>query len=239
MKTCEEMVNSLLRRAEQYETQKRRERKRIACIAAPVFCVCLLAFAGLGIFRGKETPTPTDPIQGSIQDPVSTAPTEPQLPVSLVIHPIDRLSGDAYSLFCLHTEDLVNMDGQALNRYYGAELFGNAPAGWKEEPGQWGGIYRRDTGEIYWDINSVTYTGEDPTRSFGVMAGKECKSCLNLFDFISGGERSRIGDTEVAIGQTPEGSYQAEFLRRDAAFRVVAKGFTQEEFISVLTQLLS
>lgn len=52
MKNCNEMVNSLLERREQYETEKRNRRKMLTRTITPLCCMCLVALLGFGAWRG-------------------------------------------------------------------------------------------------------------------------------------------------------------------------------------------
>ncbi len=52
MKNCNEMVNSLLERREQYETEKIKKRKRLTRTLTPICCLCLVALLGLGARQG-------------------------------------------------------------------------------------------------------------------------------------------------------------------------------------------
>ncbi len=51
MKSCNEMVNSLLERRQQYETEKKRRRKQAVCIITPLCCVCVVVLLGFGVWR--------------------------------------------------------------------------------------------------------------------------------------------------------------------------------------------
>lgn len=52
MKNCDEMVNSLLERREQYEADKKRKRKMLTRTLTPICCVCLIALIGFGAWQG-------------------------------------------------------------------------------------------------------------------------------------------------------------------------------------------
>ena len=51
MKNCDEMVNSLLERRDQYVTEQKRKRKVITRTVTSMCCVCLVAFLGFGMWR--------------------------------------------------------------------------------------------------------------------------------------------------------------------------------------------
>ena len=54
MKNCEEMVNSLLERREQYLAEQKRKRKVMTSTAASIYCVCLVALLGFGMWQDKS-----------------------------------------------------------------------------------------------------------------------------------------------------------------------------------------
>ncbi len=51
MKNCNEMVNSLLERREQYETEKKNRRKMLTRTITPLCCMCLVALFGFGAWQ--------------------------------------------------------------------------------------------------------------------------------------------------------------------------------------------
>lgn len=52
MKNCNEMVNSLLERREQYETKKKNKRKMLTRTITLLCCICLVALLGIGFRQG-------------------------------------------------------------------------------------------------------------------------------------------------------------------------------------------
>lgn len=52
MKNCDEMVNSLLERREQYVIKQKRKRTMITRTATSMCCVCLVALLGFGMWQG-------------------------------------------------------------------------------------------------------------------------------------------------------------------------------------------
>lgn len=66
MKTCDEMVNSLLERRAQYAAEQKRKRKVLTRIVTSMCCVCLVTLLGFGMWQGgmftlppEQTPTVT------------------------------------------------------------------------------------------------------------------------------------------------------------------------------------
>lgn len=62
MKNCDEMVNSLLGRREQYAAEQIRKRKVVTRTVIPMCCICLVALVGIGIWKGSTIgSTPSSP----------------------------------------------------------------------------------------------------------------------------------------------------------------------------------
>ena len=53
MKSCDEMVNSLFERRNQYTVEQRRKRKVLARTVTSMCCVCFIALIGFGMWQGK------------------------------------------------------------------------------------------------------------------------------------------------------------------------------------------
>lgn len=51
-------------------------------------------------------------------------------------------------------------------------------------------------------------------------------------------EKSIINNVEVAIGHSADGYYYAQFLYHNVGFQIVAKGLTQDEFVSIISSLI-
>ncbi len=51
MKSCDEMVNSLLERRVQYVAEQKRKRKIITRLASSICCLCLIALMGFGVWK--------------------------------------------------------------------------------------------------------------------------------------------------------------------------------------------
>ena len=244
MKNYKEVASCVFERRAQYEKEQQRKRKILTRTLTPVCCLCLVAFIGMGIRQGIYK-QPVETLQDAVYpglkdnfDEVNGAnPNDPQANNRIVVHKTQDLSGEITQLFALMINDFIPMEAQELNAYYGVGIFGQAPAGWQEKENV-GGIFRREdgTGEVYWDFNSVTY--ENASKALIITVAKETKDNFKLFEFIADEERSLVNNWEVAIGQTPEGEYQADFLYENVGFRVVAKGFSQEEFVTTLSSLL-
>lgn len=67
MKSCDEMVNSLLERREQYIVRQKRKRTVIVCAAVSMCCVCLVALLGFGVWQnGMFEKTPQVTLDDSI-----------------------------------------------------------------------------------------------------------------------------------------------------------------------------
>lgn len=67
MKSCDEMVNSLLERREQYVAEQKREKKVLTRTVTSMFCVCLVSLLGFGMWQsGIFNTTPPAKLDDSI-----------------------------------------------------------------------------------------------------------------------------------------------------------------------------
>ncbi len=255
MKNCEEMVNDLLQRRDQYERRRSNRSKMLVRTLTPVCCLALVLLLGFGAWQGSPVPTPTappltlggvepvagnphtpqDPMTPDSTEPVTGRPTQPENRDTVLVHDLETLSPPEYCMFNLKLEDFEQMDEQALAKYYGSDLFTKVPEGLEKKPGQTWGIYRRG-GEVYWDVNTLEYASADGSKLLAVHTAGDGK-VFDLFGFIGEGQKSRIGEVEVAMGKTAAGEFQAEFLYGGIAVRLWATGMTQEEFTAAIAAL--
>lgn len=261
MKNCDEMVNSLLERREQYEADKKQKRKTLTRTLIPICCVCLVALSGFGawqsgIFNKTPIQSAEDAIIPGTKDwygPGETEPTNQNAPqTNIIINKIDDISPQKEkNLFCLHTEDFVKINP---DEYYGINVYPTVPKdlsfdGWDL------GLYKRNggTGEVYWEQNVLQYTNEDFTRSVNLEFKK---GSLPVADYGLGEyviyngldnnaennseskKTSVINGFEVFIGHSDGGLYQARFMYHDVGFIVGSTGLTQDEFIDVVSSLI-
>lgn len=249
MKNCEEMVDSLLERRDRYAAQQKRKRKVITRTAASMCCVCLVALFGFGIQRsGMLRTTPPDQIAEDalypgIKDTFGESKGEsadnPATNNKIIVHQIDGLSSDRMNI-CLFVDDFVGMDKAELNEYYGINVFPTVPDDIKEWEDQQFGIYKRNggSGEVYWDGMVLNYDNGDFSRTLNIEIKKNSLPLCDYAFLKATEEKSIINNVEVAIGQSADGYFYAQFLYHNVGFQLVAQGLTQDEFVAVLSSLI-
>lgn len=84
MKTCDEMVNSLFQRREQYLAEQKIKRRN-AVISTALYCCAFAAVAGIGVWIKGEVSSKPIPVDSSITNPSSAAGSSdvitPELPI--------------------------------------------------------------------------------------------------------------------------------------------------------------
>lgn len=227
MKSTNEMVRDVFKRRDEYEAAKSKHKKYITFSLISAACVCLCAACGYQFAKGFMS---TD------------APDEPQSENTIVLNEIDgaafggenRLVSDI-ALMCDH---FVPMSQEEICEYYGANIFPEVPADLPLQSEVTGlGIFRREDGVVYYDSNFLDYSNEDFSRYIFLAAGK----CRGDFFFCVAvpepDSYSVIKGKQIAIGQYDD-HYVAEFALGETHFRIVSKGLSLEEFISVIESLL-
>lgn len=251
MKTCDEMVNSLLERREQYENERKNRRKMLKRTITPLCFMCLVALLGFGAWQGgifNTTPphTADDAIYQGIKDNFDESkgesPNNPAANNKIVINHIDGLSASRLKLnFELKPEDRVEMDKVGLNNYYGINVFPEVPKDikeWEEDSNY--SIYKKNggTGEVYWDQQVLNYDNEDFSRGVYIELKKGSLPILDYSFGDSTEEKSVINNWEVIIGLSEKGYYHALFMYHEVGFCVNASGLTQDEFVGVLSSII-
>lgn len=247
MKNCDEMVDSLLERRDQYLSEQKRKKKVIARTATSAFCVCLVALFGFGALQSGVVNTPLEPTMDDVNPGVvdtldedkSKSTNLPSTSDYINIQNIENLPDSNYMNIALMWDDFICMDHDEINEYYGVNIFPTVPNDLVAEEETFGIFKRKSTGELYWDTNELNYFNEDYSRSVSVSVDKDCVpfDFVNLFD--SAQSKSVINDIEVGIAQTPYGELYAEFTFGGVGFRVVTSGLTQEELVSIVSSLIN
>lgn len=262
MKTCEEMVSSLLRRRAGYEARRKARRQTVLRISTVACSLALVLLVGTGMGQGwwiitePELPTVTptqvvtEPTGSMLQTP-TTAPSAPTevvqitvqpMPVDhIVINEIDSISNERM-YFALMRDDFIPMTEAELTDYYGTNFLPEVPedlVDLRRESAL--GIYRRDggTGEVYHDEQRLTWTNEDSSRGFNITVNKGGMPYQFFAIGTDENETSVISGEEVFIGRRDDGMYLVEFMYRDVGFRMIAEGLTQEELVAVITSLIA
>ena len=249
MKNCDEMVNSLLERREQYVTQQKRKQKILSRTVTSMCCVCLVALLGFGVCQGGWLNSPPDQaiddavypgIKDTFDESKGESADNPTVNNKISIQKAEELPNTARALFALLGDDFISMSRDEINAYYSINIFPTVPSDLKEDDGKSLGIYKREsgTGEIYWDSNGINYSNEDYSRSVYVGVDKDCIpfDFCNLFDDAQ--SKSVISNIEIGIAQTANGDFYAEFMYEGVGFRVFTSGLTQDELINIVSSLL-
>lgn len=226
MKSCEEMMHSLLARREAYRMQQKRRRAVLTRTAASL---CLAALLGVAVWQGIAW-------HADIREP---APADGD--GAVVFHSTDSFHQNK-SYIAILWEDFVPMTREQLRAYYGVNVFPTVPRDLQEtEENETLGIFRRDggTGEVYWDSTLLAYDSTDGSRTLQVEISKcDLPASDDLF-CDPALEKSVVGGVEMTLAQTADGAMDAQFLYQDVDFRVTAQGLSREEFVAVLLSLVS
>lgn len=235
MKSCEEMVASLLDRRDRYAAARKRRRRAAARVGAG--CLCLAVLLGAGLWTGG-TAVPSAPPTESAPPPAETE--GPAGEDEVVVNPIDALPEEKIALFCLLAEDFVTLERDALNDYYGVDVFPDAPADLEEWEDQPLGVFRRDggAGQVYWDANLLNYASADGARKLHLTMSKAWPILTDTLFEETGRRASRIRGQTVTICRTADGYYFAGFEHRGVQFRLHGKGLSEAEFVAVVASLL-
>ena len=233
MKDYNEITNSLLERRKEYVLNKEIKRKKIVAVTMSLGCVCLAVLLGIAVFKNPtfESVPPVNTDESAVSNQSNDI---------ILIQKVEGYpTTNERAMFALMLDDFIRMNKEEINEYYGTNIFPVVPSDLSIEDNVWG-IFKRNkgTGEIYWDGNHIEYSNEEFTKWLSVNVDK-----LTLpFDFCNLFHEpetiSTINDVKVGLAQTYEGIYYAEFMYKDAGFRIVAEGITQEELISIISSLL-
>ncbi len=225
MKTYDEAIMAVLDRMERYEERKKQRRAVCAKAAAGIGGLCLAVLLGLGV-RNGNVPDGPDGTGGAAED-------------KIVICPVDDAAVQRMEI-SLMIADFVPMEMAELEAYYGTAMVPQVPSDLQQWEKQHSGIYRRGggIGEIYWDNNVLNFSNEDFSRrvNLEVWKGRAAASCYAFFNLLD--DKSVINNVEIAVGVSEDGDYHAEFSHCGTGFRLMAKGLSQEEVISVLRSLV-
>ena len=250
MKNCDEMVNSLFERREEYVAQQRKRRKVVTCTITSMCCLCLVALLGfgvwkVGVFDTSSQQTTQDTLYPGIKDNFDESkgesPDHSAANNKIIIHQVDTISEDRYKIdIDIKENDFVVMDKDGLNQYYGTNIFPSVPDDVQEWENQHLGIYRENsgTGEVYWDSQVLNYSNKNFSRNVNVEIDKNALPLCDYLFFEETEEKSIINNIEVAMGQNAGGYYYAQFMYQNVGFQIVADGLTQDEFVAVVSSLI-
>ena len=244
MKNYIDVTNDLLARRDRYVAEQKKNRRRIMTATAGLCCACLVAF--VGIKMGQKPTTLEETYVYTINPPLvleQSGAQQTEAPVAddmIHILKIDTIPVSSQMSICLLRNDFVPMSRNELNTYYGLDVFPSVPEDLKESTNHYG-VYRQNggEGELYWNDNDICYTNEDQSRSVKIMVSKGKIPYVFCDLFHESISMSKISNVEVGLAQTESGEYYGEFLYQDVGFRIGATGLTQEEFVAIISSLLS
>lgn len=247
MKNCDEMVNSLLERREQYVIGQKRKRIVFTRTITSLGCICIVALLGFGVWKGKWFGTQSeqkmeDSLSPGIKDTFNENEKESTDNLTddnkIIVHQIDG-TAEKYDI-CLWVNDFVEMTAGEMEQYYGIDYVPDVPNDIKAWKNQRYGIYKRDdgTGEVYWDSSILNYSNENFTRNVYLEVAKKRLSVWRYMYFDSTEEKSVINNVEVMMGKSEKGWYYAEFVHKEVSFAVTAEGVSQDEFVEIITSVL-
>lgn len=247
MKNCEQMVNCLLERRDQYVAEKKRRRRIFSHAVTAMWCVCVVALLGFGLQQGGMFSTISPDVDDtsyvgtkeSIIERTGVSSDNHTVDNKIVIHQINDISTDWYSN-SLEDDDFVEMSFDEMKQYYGIDFLPDVPSDIMIWEDQRSGVYKRNdgNGEAYWDSIILNFSNEDFTRNIHLEIAKSSLAAIDYLYFDTTVEKSIINNVEVMIGKTESGYYYAEFLYRDIAFVIDTEGVSQNEFVEIIASIL-
>lgn len=247
MKNCDEMVNDLLVRREQYLAERKHRRRVAARAAASACCVCLVGLLGFLVWRNEKVPSsPTEqtaePVlsqesTGTTEETTKAAPEERVTEDRIVIHPCNGVSLDVSNID-LSEDDFVEMSRDEMIDYYGVDYIPDVPSDVKPWVEGSCGVYRRDR-EVYWDADMLNYFNEDFSRTVHLEVCKEVVIVRDYFPYDGSDETSVIRGVEMFLTRDANGGYYADFFYQNVEFLLSTQGLSEDEFLAILSSLIA
>lgn len=153
-----------------------------------------------------------------------------------------------HSMFALMTEDFVPMTREELLDYYGVslpveELLPQLSAVGPEEGGFGRGIYRRESGDIYFDGNTFSFISTDGVQAVNIALDKVFHMPAGPWELM--GDELRftvVNGWELAlfhyVDRDGNGYWYTEFRQNGVGFRVTGKNTGELEYTALLEALL-
>ncbi len=235
MKSYEEMTESVFKRIDEYEKEKKRKTALMKKSLIPVVCICVCAIVCLGVFGLPKIKEHTLKPYSDSTDLNYSGETK------IVINKTKHIN-KSLSDFALMFEDFITMDKDELKDYYGVDIFPDVPSDLKEKETRLGIFKRNGTDEIYHDVNNLYFTDDASGRTVSLACSKGKMPHEDTVVEGKSNKKSLINGTEVFIfiitGDISKGDYMAEFMYKNTGFRVFAHGLTEKEMIDVLSSLI-
>lgn len=247
MRDHDDVINSVFRRRDEYELQKKRKRRAATAAFSVAACLCLTLAAGFGIWRGVVLKNPhaapddvqVDRVEGPDPDARDSMNNLIKINEATEVQSYDRKMNIALLL-----EDKLELSKAEAAEYYGMDVCPDVPG--DLEP--WEGqdrfeIYKRDggRGETYYDSFILNYSDVDNTRSINIEGAKSGYPQTCIADWYGDGfEASEIsGERVYLFHDTQTGYFFAQFIHRDVGFRIIFERLSEDEIISVISSLVS
>lgn len=153
-----------------------------------------------------------------------------------------------HNMFALMTEDFVPMTREELLDYYGVslpveELLPQLSAVGAEEGGFGRGIYRRESGDIYFDGNTFSFISTDGVQAVNIALDKVFHMPAGPWELM--GDELRftvVNGWELAlfhyVDRDGNGYWYTEFRQNGVGFRVTGKNTGELEYTALLEALL-
>lgn len=248
MKNYDETIDVVFNRINQYNEKKSRRNAAMKRAAIPVCCLCLAALTGFGILNGfQPEPDPDqtldDALYPGIDDTVDPdeITSTPATNDKIIINQIEAAPNYDRCLWALMYDDFVDLNSAQLMDYFGINIFPEIPEDLSIWEDQRVGLFRRNggTGEVYWDQVVLNFSNADYTRLINLSIQKKFIFPEDYLIYTMSETLSVIGGTEVVICLLNDGCYYAEFMYHDVCFRLSSEGLSQDEFVAVISSLVS
>lgn len=220
--------------AEAWQPRRRRPRLLPACAAA---CAAAVLAAVVGVPALQTAAPAAQPPSGT----VATAPAGTALPgTAAAFNEIAPPEPAAGGLFNLAAEDFEPMTAAQLADYFGTDLpVAEAVPGLAEQPGTYG-LYRRDDGSVYYDVNAVTFS--DGAQSVTVTLGRAFWLPDGPFSLEGDGlQFADVNGRQLALFRWTDADgtacCRAEFAQDGTAFALTSAGLPEAAFLACLTAL--
>lgn len=241
----EEMQNRILNRALAFSPVRKRRTAGYGIAAA-----CTAAAVGVFSLAQVFEREPQLLKLGADFLGVATEQSESKisLPDTLYINELPEKYERQSHLFALHQEDYIPMSDEEFLDYYGVSLDITSSLPWlkrqEQIPENFNGIYRRESGEVYFDNHSFLFADEEAARRLSVTIAKEHLPFADIntaYDHPL--KKSELNGVEMTLAHytenTGEDVFYAEFLFGGNGYSLFAFDFSQEEFYKVLLSLIS
>ena len=242
MKSRKEFENIVFEKSRILMDKRKAARRRAVKICAPMAACILVACMVL-----YPRPMPGKTAQGERYGNSGSGKNgsytggAPEGACSVKINTIDGMPNKGTNNIALMLDDFTKLDAEGLSEYYGIDINsigGLVQAGFKlEEQGHWG-VYRRKTGEAYWDVNTVTFTDGNRRASITLAKGG-----LPHFDINTAYEHpleeTSINGCSAVLAEYYEAGacYYGQLVYKNTGYIINTAGIEEDCFIRMLENI--